>query len=307
MSGFWNGWIVVITLASIGGAMWLFLATSSRRPGDQGSGTDTTGHTWDGDLVELNNPLPRWWLYLFYATVAFGLAYLVLFPGLGSFAGLLGWSQGGQWREQVEAGNRSYYAEFGRFDTMSVAELEHDPAALRIAKNLFNHNCTTCHGSDARGAKGFPNLTRPGYKWGHGANSVVATIGGGREGVMPAWQDALGVDGVEQAAAYVYSLSGHGAPPALVAAGKEKFATFCTACHGADGKGTPALGAPDLSADNWEYGGSLDAIRETISAGRRNRMPAHLDLLGEQKVKLLAAYVLSLSSAPPAATHAPTS
>ena len=316
MSGYWNGWIIVVTLASIAGALWLFVGGGRRKPGEHGNTKDTTGHAWDADLVELNNPLPRWWLCLFYGTVAFSLAYLALFPGLGDFAGLLNWSQGGQWRAQSEAANRSFDAEFGRFRTMTVADLEQDPAALRIARNVFNNNCTTCHGSDARGAKGFPNLTRSHYKWGHDADAVLATIGGGREGVMPPWQDALGADGVERLAAYVLSLSGRSAPPALVAAGHEKFATFCSACHGPDGKGMAALGAPDLSGEDWQYGGSLESIRESIRAGRRNRMPSHLDLLGEQKVRLLAAYVLSLSSATPAAaapatapaaTHAPVS
>jgi cytochrome c oxidase cbb3-type subunit III len=305
MSGFWYGWIVVVTVLNIGAALWLFAGTARRKPGEpKRAAGDTTGHRWDGDLAEYNNPMPRWWLYLFYGTVAFSIAYLVLFPGLGGFAGLLGWSQGGQWRAQTEAAARSDYAEFGRFGAMTVAELERDPAALHIGRNLFNNNCTTCHGSDARGAKGFPNLTRPRYKWGHDADSVVATIGGGREGVMPAWQDTLGTDGVEQVAAYVYSLSGRDAPAPLVAAGREKFATFCAACHGPDGKGTTALGAPDLTRGYWQYGGSLEAIRETIRAGRRNRMPAHLDLLGEQKVRLLAAYVLNLSS-PATASAAP--
>jgi cytochrome c oxidase cbb3-type subunit 3 len=181
-----------------------------------------------------------------------------------------------------------------------------DPGALKVAKNLFAANCSMCHGSDARGAKGFPNLTSPNLTWGRDPEAIVATIGGGRQGVMPAWKDVLGAAGVESVANYVYTLSGRTAPaPALVAAGKEQFATVCAACHGPDGKGNPALGAPNLTDNVWIYGSSLETIKDTVANGRQNRMPAHLDLLGEQKVKLLAAYVLSLSPAPAAEPAAP--
>ena len=180
---------------------------------------------------------------------------------------------------------------------MTVADLQKDPGALRVAQNLFAANCAMCHGSDARGAKGFPNLTSPNLTWGGDADSVVATISNGRQGVMPAWKDTLGEAGVTAVANYVYSLSGRSAPADLVAAGKQTFDTMCAACHGADGRGNVTLGAPNLTDKVWIYGGSLDTIKETIANGRTNRMPAHLELLGAQKVKVLAAYVLSLSPA----------
>ncbi len=293
MSSFWNGWIVLLTVLNIAAALWLLFVTSRRKPGDDKPGAETTGHSWDGDLREYNNPLPRWWLWLFYGTVAFAVGYVVLFPGLGAFSGTLGWSQASQWQAQHDAANANYAQRYGRFDTMSVAELQKDADAMRIAKNLFGNNCAMCHGSDGRGAKGFPNLHEASYKWGREPEAVVATIAAGRLGVMPAWKDSLGDAGVEEVANYVYQLSGRPADAAKAAAGKDKFATFCVACHGPEGKGMTALGAPDLTDAYWLYGGSLDAIKATVAVGRQGQMPAWNDTLGEQKVKLLAAYVLS--------------
>ena len=300
MSGFWKWFIAILTAVNIAYALWLLTGTVRRKPGEQKAGPETTGHVWDGDLREYNNPLPRWWLAVFYFTVAFAVAYLVLYPGIGAFQGTLGWTQARQWQAQTDEANAVVAREFARFTGKSVAELAQDAAALKIGKNLFAANCAMCHGSDARGAKGFPNLTSPNLTWGRDPDAVLATISGGRQGVMPAWKDALGADGVEAVANYVYSLSGRNAPAALVAAGREKFATLCVACHGPDAKGNPALGAPNLTDEYWIYGGSLAAIKESIANGRSNRMPAHLELLGEQKVKLLAAFVLSLGPAPAA-------
>jgi cytochrome c oxidase cbb3-type subunit III len=306
MSGFWNWWIVLLISANVAFAVWLLLSTTKARSGDQKAGPETTGHTWDGDLQEYNNPLPRWWLWLFYFTVAFSVAYLVLFPGLGVFEGTLGWSQVKQWQAQTEAANAVAARELGRFSGKSVEELAKDPGAIKIAKNLFAANCSMCHGSDARGGKGFPDLTSPNLTWGRDPDAIIATIGGGRQGVMPPWGAVLGADGVEAVADYVYTLSGRPAPePARVAAGKEKFDTVCAACHGPDGKGNPALGAPNLTDEYWIYGGSLAAIKETVTNGRSNKMPAHLELLGEQKVRLLAGYVYGLS--PPPAGPLPAS
>jgi cytochrome c oxidase cbb3-type subunit III len=306
MSGFWNWWIVLLVSANVAFAVWLLLSTTKAKSGDQKAGPETTGHTWDGDLQEYNNPLPRWWLWLFYFTVAFSVAYLVLFPGLGVFEGTLGWSQVKQWQAQTEAANAVAARELGRFSGKSVEELAKDPGAIKIAKNLFAANCSMCHGSDARGGKGFPDLTSPNLTWGRDPDAIIATIGGGRQGVMPPWGAVLGADGVEAVADYVYTLSGRPAPePARVAAGKEKFDTVCAACHGPDGKGNPALGAPNLTDEYWVYGGSLAAIKETVTNGRSNKMPAHLELLGEQKVRLLAGYVYGLS--PPPAASLPAS
>jgi cytochrome c oxidase cbb3-type subunit 3 len=304
MSRFWNLWIAGLVAANIVYTLWLLRGTIRRKPGDEPAGPATTGHVWDGNLAEYNNPLPRWWLWLFYITIAFAIAYLVLFPGFGAFRGTLGWSQVSQWRTQKDEADAVTARAFSRFDGLSVAELSTRVDALKVARNLFAANCAMCHGSDARGAKGFPNLTSPNLSWGRDPDAILATIGGGRQGVMPAWKDALGPDGVEALANYVYSLSGGSAPPALIAAGKDRFATVCAACHGADGHGNTALGAPNLTDEYSIYGSSLAAIRETIANGRSARMPAHLDLLGAQKVKLLAAYVWSLAPPPSGAVPA---
>ncbi len=298
MSMFWNWWIVGLVGANIVFALWLLLSTTRRKSGDQSAGPETTGHVWDGDLREYNNPLPRWWLGMFYLSIAFGLVYLALYPGLGAFRGILGWSGVSQWKAQSEEMDVVYARAFARFDDMTIDALRGDPGAMQVAYNLYAANCAMCHGSDGRGAKGFPNLASPNLSWGREPDAVTATISGGRQGVMPAWKDVIGADGVKAVASYVYSLSGHAAPAALVEAGKDKFATFCVACHGPEGKGNTLLGAPNLTDAVWIYGGSLSTIEESIANGRANRMPAHGELLGERKVRLLAAYVLSLAPAP---------
>ncbi len=306
MSGFWNLWIAGLVSLNIAFVGWLLFATALKKKGDQKAGPETTGHIWDGDLREYNNPLPRWWLGIFYASIVFALLYLVLFPGFGSFKGILGWSQVSQWQGQKADADAVVSREFARFTGVSVEDLAKDPGAIKIAKNLFAANCAMCHGSDAHGAKGFPNLTSPNLTWGRTADDIVATISNGRAGVMPTWKDTLGADGVVQVANYVYTLSGRTAPDAAAAAaGKEKFATICFACHGPEGKGNKLLGAPNLTDDYWIYGSSLDTIKETVANGRTNRMPAWLDTLGEQKVKLLAAYIYSLAPPPADAAAAP--
>jgi len=305
MSGFWNLWITGFVTLNIAFLVWLLFVTANKKKSDQNAGPETTGHTWDGDLKEYNNPLPRWWLGIFYGSIVFAIVYLVIFPGFGSFAGTAGWSQVGQWSAQKADADAIVAREFKRFEGKSVADLSTDPAAIKVAKNLFAANCAMCHGSDAHGGKGFPNLTSPNLTWGRTADDIVATITSGRMGAMPSWQAVLGDEGVVQVANYVYTLSGRTAPDAAAAAaGKEKFATICAACHGPDGKGNKALGAPNLTDEYWIYGSSLDTIKETVTNGRTNRMPAWLDTLGEQKVKLLAAYIYSLAP-PPVEAPAP--
>ena len=308
MSGFWNLWIAGLVTLNIAFLVWMLLSSTNKKKSDQNAGPETTGHTWDGDLKEYNNPLPRWWLGIFYGSIVFAIIYLVIFPGFGSFAGTAGWSQVGQWSEQKAAADAIVAREFKRFEGKSVADLSQDPAAITVAKNLFAANCAMCHGSDAHGGKGFPNLSAPNLTWGRTQEDIVTTISGGRMGAMPTWKAVLGADGVVEVANYVYTLSGRSAPDAAAAAlGKEKFATICAACHGPEGKGNKALGAPNLTDEYWIYGGSLDTIKETVANGRTNRMPAWLDTLGEQKIKLLAAYVYSLAPPPaesPAATGA---
>ncbi|MBM5810707.1 MAG: cytochrome-c oxidase, cbb3-type subunit III [Gammaproteobacteria bacterium] len=294
MTAGWTLFVAILVAINIGGSVWLMWVTASRRPGEESA---TTGHVWDGDLVELNSPLPRWWLWLFVGSIVFALGYLVLYPGLGGWPGTLGWSQQQQWQQQVAAVEKATAPLFERFAAMSVAQLRADEDAGRIARNLFANHCAMCHGSDARGAVGFPNLTDGDWQWGGSEDAVYTTIAQGRTGVMPAWGEALGPQGVEEVVAYVRSLSGQAVPAAAAQAGAERYQVYCLACHGAGGTGQQALGAPNLTDDVWVYGSDAAALRATVSRGRNNQMPAHLGLLGEQRVRLLAAHVLNLAPA----------
>jgi cytochrome c oxidase cbb3-type subunit 3 len=290
--------IVALTVANIGGALWLLWWTR-RSPGEAGITAHTTGHVWDGDLQELNNPLPRWWLGLFIITVVFAVAYLVLYPGLGTWRGTLGWTSQAEHAMESKLNAARIEQALAPYAALSVQQLTVNPAALGVGRNLFLNNCAACHGSDGGGAPGFPNLTDKDWLYGGDPDTVVATISNGRAGVMPAWGEALGPGGVEDVLAYVMSLSGRKLHAGDVHAGAAKFATLCAACHGVDGHGNPALGAPNLTDSTWLHGGSLAAVRETIQHGRAGTMPAHAARLGGTRVKLLAAYVLSLGGLPP--------
>jgi cytochrome c oxidase cbb3-type subunit 3 len=285
--------IAAFTIFNIVACLWLMWWTARPRPGEQ----KTTGHVWDGDLEELNNPLPRWWLWLFILTIVFGLAYLIVYPGLGGFEGTSEWSSARQYEREVERIEASVESLFAPFAAMELPALARDDTAMSAARNLFGNNCSTCHGSDARGARGFPNLTDDDWLWGGQPDAIYQTIARGRTGVMPALGEVLGSEGTEHVVAYVLSLSGRQTPADWAAAGKTQFDMLCVSCHGADAKGNPLLGAPDLTDDVWLHGGSPQAVRATVTSGRNNQMPAHLDLLGDTKVRLLAAYVLKLSGA----------
>lgn len=292
MSSFWSWYIIVLTVVSIIASVWLMSSNSKGSPGE----IDTTGHKWDEDLEEYNNPLPRWWLYLFYITVVFSVAYLVLYPGLGSFAGTSNWTQVEQYNAQMSQAEAKYADFYARFRDMEIPAIAADEAAMRAAGNIFGNNCAQCHGSDGRGAVGFPNLTDDSWQWGGSEDAILTTLRNGRNGIMPAQAAVLGSDeAVEEVVAYVRSLSGLEASADKAQAGQQRFATACAACHGPDGKGNPMLGAPNLTDDTWIYGSSPADIRYAIVNGRANQMPAQLDYLGEDRLRLMAAYVMSLS------------
>jgi cytochrome c oxidase cbb3-type subunit 3 len=285
--------VTIAVLANIAAMAWLIWWTAR---GSAKKSPQETTHLWDGDLTEYNNPLPRWWLWLFILTIIFGLAYLALYPGLGTFAGAKNWSSVSQYQAEEQAAGLALERRFAALKTRSLTELSKDPAAMSTARNLFALNCSTCHGSDARGAKGFPNLTDNDWLWGGSEEAVYQTVSQGRDGIMPAWGPVLGPEGVDQVVAYVIRLSGKPAPANLAGPGKTRFEAVCAACHGIDGRGNQALGAPNLTDEIWLHGGTVKDIRETVANGRTNHMPPHLERLGEIKVRLLAAYVLSLSS-----------
>ncbi len=297
-NGFWHWYIAVITVLSILGCGILLWSQSTHRVKLRADGTPekTTGHVWDEDLTELNTPMPRWWIVLFYLTIVFGIGYLVLYPGLGSYAGKLGWNSTGEYKAELKQARAEFGPLFAKYAGQDLKAVARDPQAHAIGERLFLTYCAQCHGSDARGSKGFPNLLDNDWLHGGEPSTIKQTIMQGRVGNMPAMGAALGSDkDIESVAHYVRNLSGLTADPIKVAFGKPKFAA-CAACHGAEGKGNPMLGAPNLADKVWLYGGSQETVMETIRKGRANTMPAFGEFLGEEKVHVLAAYVWSLSN-----------
>lgn len=290
VSGFWNWYIFILVVLSIVGLWGLVYWMSEKHKPKK---VQTMGHVWDEDLAELNNPLPGWWLKLFYGTIVFAVGYLVLYPGV--FKGVLGWTQVGQYQTEVKDANAKFDPIFEKYVGLDLVALGSQPEALKMGERLYMTYCTACHGSDARGSTGFPNLRDHDWLWGGEPAQIEATITNGRSAMMPAWQAALGNEGVYNTSQYVLSLSGRKVNEDAAAAGKEKFQQLCVGCHGPEGKGNPMMGAPNLTDNLWLYGGSESTVMKTIAAGRQGRMPAHGEFLGPAKVHLLAAYVHSLS------------
>jgi len=298
LNSFWHWFVIIGTVASMLACWWLLHWTKgvSNRKGD---GIGSTGHVWDEDLVELNAPLPRWWLHLFNLTIIFGFIYMILYPGLGNVSGVLGWSQLSQYEEEVAQAEVVQKQIFANFDEMTPEQLVQSEEARDIGRRLFANNCAMCHGSDGRGAPGFPDLTDNDWLYGDSYEQILISINQGRRGVMPSLGDALGEQGVLEVSVYVQELAGQKVDPTLAAAGKARFDMFCVACHGPDGSGNQALGAPNLTNNIWLYGGSPEAIMTTIRQGRNGNMPAHEKLLSEQRRRLVAAYVAGLGDTNP--------
>lgn len=303
MTTFWSTWICVLTIGSLIGLTWLLVGT--RRGETKDSVDQTMGHSFDG-IEEYDNPLPQWWFMLFAGTLVFSVGYLILYPGLGNWKGILpgyedGWTGVHEWEKEMSKADAKFGPIFAKFAAMPVEEVAKDPQALKMGGRLFASNCSVCHGSDAKGAFGFPNLADKDWRWGGSAETIKTTIMGGRMAAMPAWGEVLGEAGVKNVAAYVrHELAGLPLPAdtkADLQAGQQAFSTTCTACHGANGQGTEAMGAPNLTHPaGFIYGTSLTQLEQTIRHGRQGHMPAQNELLGNDKVQLLAAYVYSLSN-----------
>lgn len=293
LTSFWNWYVIVITIFTILASLWLLRWT--KNAGNQDEGDGSTGHVWDEDLVELNNPLPRWWLQLFYITIIFAFVYFALYGGLGNLGGYLGWSQEGQYDAEMQTAIEAQEAVFSRYRQMDNEALMADAEANATGQRLYANSCAMCHGSDARGAKGFPNLADDDWLYGDSFDAVMHSIVKGRVGVMPVMVGGLDDGAISDLVVYVQSLSGQKADAQLAANGKKNYDMLCVACHQADGSGNQALGAPRLNDDIWLYGGDPATIRETLILGRNGNMPAHENLLSEDRQRLVTAYVLSLS------------
>ncbi|OUS25629.1 cytochrome-c oxidase, cbb3-type subunit III [Gammaproteobacteria bacterium 45_16_T64] len=292
MSSFWSGWITFIALLNIFLCVWMLWWCQRKHDDDVPEG-ESMGHSFDG-IEEFNNPLPRWWLGMFYAGIVFALLYLMLYPGLGAYKGALGWTAVNQWEREIQKADNRYDRIFEDYAKVSIEDLSKDPEAVKVGQRLFGNNCALCHGSDAHGAPGFPNLTDTDWLYGGDPETIKKTITFGRNGNMPTMAAAVGdTADIKNVAAHVLSLSGRkGSGDAE--AGRAKFA-LCAACHGQDAKGNKMLGAPNLTDNVWLHGGDEASIIETITNGRSGAMPTFKDKLSEEKIHVLAAYVYSLN------------
>lgn len=297
MPAFWHWFIAIGTILFVVWCAWLI--SWSAKQGPQGTADeDLVGHKWDGDLEEWNNPAPKWWLYLYFITIVWAVGYMIAYPGIGAFKGTLGWSQLGQYEQEMATAAERYEPIYERFAAMSFDDRVNNADALELGRSLYASYCTTCHGSDARGAPGYPNLTDSDWLWGDSEDQLVTTLANGRTAIMPALGAALGGDaGIDNMVGYVRSLSGLAEADAAAQSMQPMFVALCSACHMANGIGNQMLGGPNLTDDVWLYGSSTNDVRDTIANGRTGIMPAHGDLLGDNKTRILAAYVRSLSAA----------
>ncbi|KPP98959.1 cytochrome-c oxidase, cbb3-type subunit III [Marinobacter sp. HL-58] len=296
MSTFWSIWISVIVLGTVFGCWWLLYATRKSQTSD--TETDRTmGHSFDG-IEEYDNPLPKWWFYLFLATCIFALGYLALYPGLGNFKGLLGWTSTNQWEAEVQKAEAEYGELYAEFGDMPVEDLAENDDAMKMGQRLFANNCAVCHGSAGRGSLGFPNLTDDDWLYGGDPDSILTTLHDGRNGNMPAkgTMPNMTNEQVDQVVNFVLSYSDREEDAEAAEKGEEVYAQACSSCHGDDGKGNQSLGAPNLTDNTWLYGSTYDWIRETVVNGRKNQMPAQSDRLSDDQIQILAAYVYSLSN-----------
>ncbi|MFS1524835.1 cytochrome-c oxidase, cbb3-type subunit III [Microbulbifer sp. 2304DJ12-6] len=295
MSTFWSLWVIVLTLANLALIIWVLFANRKVAVDDQTLPENkTTGHVYDG-IEEYDNPLPKWWFMLFIATLVFSAAYLVIYPGMGNFKGLADWTSVGALETSEAKAQVQFDETFGKYRDMPIEDIAQSREALKMGSRIFANNCAVCHGADGGGNFGFPDLTDNAWLYGGTPEKILETLYNGRQGVMPPQGPVIGEAGVKNTAEYVLSLNGLEHDAAMAAQGQKVFNTVCMACHGLDAKGNQILGAPNLTDDIWLYGSSREQIQHTIRGGRSNQMPAQKDKLRDDKIRLVAAYVYSLS------------
>lgn len=304
--------IAAVTILHILGYIGLVYWTTHIKAGGDAKEGEVIDHTWDGDLKEMNNPMPGWWLSLFYLMIAFAIAYLFLYPGV--YKGSKGWTQLTQYQQEsrrVDARSAEY---FRHYAGKSVEDLAKDTDALAIGRRIFLQNCAVCHATDAGGTPGnYPNLTDKDWIWGGTPENIINTITNGHTGAMPAGGALISVtpgqapsaedqQKLEDVSNYILALGGYEHDQALAEKGKELYGTSCVACHGPDGKGNPVIGGINLADQTWLYAEDSEDpaalktfIQNQIQHPRNNVMPAWKDILGEAKIKVVAAYVYSLS------------
>lgn len=297
LPSFWSAWIIVITLGTIVVSTWLLFANrkTDKTPDAEGN-VETTGHAAD-EIEEYDNPLPKWWFQLYVGTIIFSIGYLILYPGLGNFAGVLGWTQEGQWEEEVAEAEERFTPIFAQYQEVPIPELAKDQEAMQVGERIYQNNCAVCHGSNAQGGYGFPNLTNDDWLYGGEPENIMASLNNGRNGLMPSWQQ-LGENNIENLTQYTLSLSGLEHDEDRAEQGESTYMSVCAACHTPQGTGNTALGAPNLTNDIWLYlapGQTVaDSVRQTLRNGRNGHMPAQAAYIGEERVHLVAAYVYSL-------------
>lgn len=300
MSTFWSLWIIILTTTNLVLLLWILLANRKRAVvGEESTEAKTTGHEYDG-IEEYDNPLPRWWFWMFILTFVFSVGYLIIYPGMGAYEGIKGkdgkaWTSVNELRGHQAEAEKVYAETYGVYSKMPIEEVAKNPDALKMGFRLFSNNCAVCHGADGGGNPGFPNLTDNDWLYGGTPEKILETLVHGRNAAMPAWGAILGEEGVANVAEYVLQISGSEHDATKAEAGAKLYTTNCVACHGVDGKGNQLVGAPNLTDNIWLYGGEPATIRQTLRDGRNGVMPAQKDLLKEDRIHLLAAYVYSLS------------
>ena len=300
MSTFWSLWIIILTTTNLVLLLWILLANRKRAVvGEESTEAKTTGHEYDG-IEEYDNPLPRWWFWMFILTFVFSVGYLIIYPGMGAYEGIKGkdgkaWTSVNELRGHQAEAEKVYAETYGVYSKMPIEEVAKNPDALKMGFRLFSNNCAVCHGADGGGNPGFPNLTDNDSLYGGTPEKILETLVHGRNAAMPAWGAILGEEGVANVAEYVLQISGSEHDATKAEAGAKLYTTNCVACHGVDGKGNQLVGAPNLTDNIWLYGGEPATIRQTLRDGRNGVMPAQKDLLKEDRIHLLAAYVYSLS------------